>query len=133
MKSETNSCFPAPKIDAQFAEIRWSEMSGKQVYDLYRSLYSYRPLTTRLGGEPVKIVKLCCQELEEEEATRDGMLLQVGQIRYCRKRKRLRVGCRDGSIVDVEQLSIGGKKVMSAQEFNNGFLSKMEPTARMFQ
>lgn len=101
-------------------------MTAKQVYDLYRSLYSYKPLITRLGKDPVKIFRLSYSSERDSE-------LQAGFIRYCRKTKRLRVGCQDRSTVDIEQLSIGGKKVMSAQEFSNGFLSKIEPPDRVFR
>lgn len=102
-------------------------MTAKQVYDMYRSLYSYKPLTSRLGNDPVKIFKLSYPVTEQEAP------LEIGHIQYCRRTKWLRVGCRDGSAVLIEQLSIGGKKVMNAQEFNNGFLSKLAPADRVLR
>ncbi|XP_058820889.1 methionyl-tRNA formyltransferase, mitochondrial [Topomyia yanbarensis] len=120
----------APKINTQFAEVRWSEMSAKQVYDLYRSLYSYKQPTTRLGsGEPVKLFKL---QFDADENDDSSDCTSPGHIKYCRRRKRLLVCCSDGRLVSIEQLAIGGKKVMSAQEFYNGFLSKLASSERVF-
>ncbi|XP_058443696.1 methionyl-tRNA formyltransferase, mitochondrial [Malaya genurostris] len=119
----------APKIDPQFAEVRWSEMGAKQVYDLYRSLYSYKALTTRFcHGEQVKLFRL---HFDDNDGSHD--CLPPGHIQYCRRKKRLRVCCNDGRLVDVDQLSIGGKKMMNAQEFYNGFLSKLTVEERMFR
>lgn len=121
----------APKIMPHFADIRWSEMSSGEVYDRFRALYSYKPLTTRLGSDLVKIFRVRCDEKGEPDQT--GEQFVHGQIRFCRKSKRLRVRCGgDGKFVTLEQLSIGGKKVMSGQEFYNGFLSKLDPLRRVF-
>uniref|UniRef100_A0A1Q3F175 Methionyl-tRNA formyltransferase, mitochondrial n=1 Tax=Culex tarsalis TaxID=7177 RepID=A0A1Q3F175_CULTA len=119
----------APKITPQFADIRWAEMGAREVYDRFRALYSYKPLTTRFGGgELVKIFRVSCDG--DGEVVGDDSV--TGQMRFCRKSKRLWVRCGDGKMICVEQLSIGGKKVMSGQEFYNGFLSKLEPARRVF-
>uniref|UniRef100_A0A8D8MME1 Methionyl-tRNA formyltransferase, mitochondrial n=1 Tax=Culex pipiens TaxID=7175 RepID=A0A8D8MME1_CULPI len=118
----------APKIVPQFADIRWAEMSAREVYDRFRALYSYKPLTTRLGAELVKVFRVSC----DGEVGGGEEDFVPGEIRFCRKSKRLRVRCGDGKMVCVEQLSIGGKKVMSGQEFYNGFLSKLDPVQRVF-
>ncbi|XP_055586578.1 methionyl-tRNA formyltransferase, mitochondrial [Uranotaenia lowii] len=128
---EQNSCDAtyAPKIDAHFADIRWTEMDALQVYNLWRSLYSYKPLTTRLGQELVKIFELSFDPGSKEV---DAQKQPPGLIRYCWKRKLLTVCCRDGRCVSVQQLAIGGKKAVTAQEFYNGYLSKKDPSERLF-
>ncbi|XP_055524586.1 methionyl-tRNA formyltransferase, mitochondrial [Wyeomyia smithii] len=123
----------APKIDAKFAEVRWSELTAQQVYDLYRSLYSYKPLTTRFTSSSDETIKLFKLVYDDHVSVEDSSSKTVpGQVQYCRLRKRLRVWCYDGKSVEVEQLGIGGRKVLSAAEFYNGYLSKVKPAQRLF-
>ncbi|XP_053699124.1 methionyl-tRNA formyltransferase, mitochondrial [Sabethes cyaneus] len=123
----------APKIDTKFAEVRWSEMNARQVYDLYRSLYSYKPLTTRFAGDSGETIKLFKLHYRPDLAESDNLKTVPGEVQYCRLRKRLLVWCCDGRPVEVEQLGIGGRKALSAVEFYNGYLNKIAVPLRVFR
>ncbi|XP_055632754.1 methionyl-tRNA formyltransferase, mitochondrial [Toxorhynchites rutilus septentrionalis] len=118
----------APKVTPHFSNIRWHGQSAKEVYDLYRSLVSYKPLTTHLDGKLVKMFKVSYDPQQQCDVN-----AKAGRIEYCRKRKRLRVSGSDGKFVEIDHLSIGGKRIMSAQEFNNGYLSKTNSENRFFE
>uniref|UniRef100_A0A182K6H2 Methionyl-tRNA formyltransferase, mitochondrial n=1 Tax=Anopheles christyi TaxID=43041 RepID=A0A182K6H2_9DIPT len=120
----------APKIDQRFAEIRWQQASAVSVYDRYRSLYGLRPLLTTFGGEVVKIFKL---SFNRDQAAPQVPTCSAGQIEYSKRDKQLLVRCSDGRAVELLQLSIGGKKILTGQDFYNGFLSKVNPSERYFK
>uniref|UniRef100_A0A182T159 Methionyl-tRNA formyltransferase, mitochondrial n=1 Tax=Anopheles maculatus TaxID=74869 RepID=A0A182T159_9DIPT len=123
----------APKIDQKFAEISWRNSTAVQIYDLYRSLYGLRPLITTFGGDVVKIFKLSfSKELPTVQAQCHPPNVP-GHVEYSKRTKRLLVRCSDGRLLEILQLSIGGKKMLTGQDFHNGFLSKMSPTERYFK
>lgn len=76
----------------------------------------------------VKIVEL---RLDEE---RDLELVHQlpGTVEYIKSRKALCVYCADGKVVEVLKLKVDGKKVMSAVDFNNGFLKKATKNEKLF-
>lgn len=108
----------APKIENEFCKIRWNEMTALNIFDLYRALYSFKNLTTTFRNEPLKIVEIA---KSANLIQKDGK--KPGHVRFCWKTKRLLVRCADDRDVEIVKLSIG-KKVMSASDFNNGFLKK---------
>uniref|UniRef100_A0A182QKK2 Methionyl-tRNA formyltransferase, mitochondrial n=1 Tax=Anopheles farauti TaxID=69004 RepID=A0A182QKK2_9DIPT len=121
----------APKIDSKFAEIRWTDATALQLYDRYRSLYGLRPLTTTFGGELVKIFKL---SFNRDQTTPSPLSrLEPGSIEYSKRSKQLLVRCCDGLALEILQLSIAGKKLLTGQDFYNGFLSKKTPLERRFR
>ncbi|XP_049279176.1 methionyl-tRNA formyltransferase, mitochondrial [Anopheles funestus] len=121
----------APKIDQKFAEIRWSNSTAVRVYDTYRSLYGLRPLLTTFGGDVVKIFKLSFNREQNEPA--QILQHQPGQVEYLKRNKQLLVRCVDGRLLEILQLSVGGKKMLTGQDFYNGFLSKVIPSERYFK
>lgn len=124
---QDNSCASyAPKIDHEFCKIHWNSMTSTQVYDLYRSLYSFKHIITTFRKEPVKILEL----IRPTDTQNDPQL--PGFVRFCWKTKRLLVRCSDQKDVEVVRLSIG-KKVMSAADFNNGFLRKHVDKLNLFE
>ncbi|XP_050099071.1 methionyl-tRNA formyltransferase, mitochondrial isoform X2 [Anopheles aquasalis] len=120
----------APKIDRNFAEIRWKHHRALQIYDLYRSLYSLAPLKTWFCGEPVKLFEIayCHDQSNAKKQTEKA----PGCIEYSRQTKQLLVWCCDGFCIEVLQLSIGRKKTLTAQDFHNGFLSKVAHSRKVF-
>ncbi|XP_052900954.1 methionyl-tRNA formyltransferase, mitochondrial [Anopheles moucheti] len=124
----------APKVDQKFAEILWKTTTAVRVYDLYRSLYGLRPLLTTFGGDAVKIFKLSFNR-EQPVPTEYRHTLQnmAGHVEYSKRHKQLLVHCGDGRILEIHQLSVGGKKMLTGQDFYNGFLSKVDPSERYFK
>lgn len=119
----------APKISKEFCKARWNEMSSEEVFNLYRSIYSFKNITTSFKGEPVKLYEVA-RSLNFQP---DILNSQPGQAVFCRVLKKLFVKCADENYVEIKQLSIGRKKAMSAISFNNGFLSKCDELERIFK
>ncbi|KAJ6638536.1 Methionyl-tRNA formyltransferase, mitochondrial [Pseudolycoriella hygida] len=107
----------APKVTAALAQVNWNS-SAVQVYNLYRALYSFKPLTTHWNSLLVRIVEMI---LSTTDATNDK---PPGTVEYVKLNKCLKVTCGNGSSVRVMKLGLEGKKVMTAAEFYNGFLNK---------
>ncbi|XP_035787604.1 methionyl-tRNA formyltransferase, mitochondrial-like [Anopheles albimanus] len=120
----------APKIDRNFAEIRWNHHTALQIYDLYRSLYSLAPLKTWFCGEAIKLFEITYSHDQRNAEKRIDKV--PGCIEYSRQTKKLLVWCCDGFCIEVLQLSVGGKKMLTAQDFHNGFLSKVAYSRRVF-
>ncbi|XP_035894947.1 methionyl-tRNA formyltransferase, mitochondrial [Anopheles stephensi] len=121
----------APKIDQKFAEISWRNSTAVRIYDLYRSLYGLRPLLTTFGGDVVKIYKLSFNTELQVQGQLPTCL--PGHVEYSKRKKQLLVRCGDGRLLQILQLSIGGKKMLTGQDFYNGFLSKVQPSERYFK
>lgn len=101
-------------------------MTAIEIYNLYRSLYSFKPITTHWHSQIVKLLKI---ELEKSVPSSDSV---PGQIEYLKEEKCLRICCKDGGFIRIIQLGIEGKKLMSAIEFNNGFVKKKKLNERYF-
>jgi methionyl-tRNA formyltransferase len=106
-------------------------MTATEVYNLYRSIYSFKNILTSFNNEVVKIIELTkfdMNQLHDEIAD-----FQPGAAVFCKKSKKLLVMCADHNFVEITQLSINvKKKVMSAADFNNGFLKKCREAERKF-
>lgn len=105
-------------------------MTAIEIYNLYRSLYSFKPVTTHWHNQIVKLLKI---ELEKSVPSNDVVNTAVpGQIEYLKDEKCLRICCMDGGFIRIIQLGVEGKKLMSAIEFNNGFVKKKTLDERFF-
>ncbi|KAL5288911.1 MTFMT family protein [Megaselia abdita] len=136
VKQESSLVTYAPKVTPSLTEISWNTQSSKQVYDLFRSLFSYKELTTRFKKLSVKIVELrLIEKTESTVRTTESSNQTVnppGTVEYVKSKKALRVFCADGGFVEVTKLKVDGKKVMSAGDFNNGFLKKCSQDEKVF-
>lgn len=101
------------------AQINWNA-SAMEVYNLYRALYSFKPLTTTWNNVQVKIIEMKFSTSNNVSAK------PPGTVEYVKLDKCLKVICGSGSSVCVYKLGLEGKKVMSATEFYNGFLAKLK-------
>lgn len=117
----------APKIDENFTKVLWHTMTAKDVYNLYRSLYSFKFGTTYWHGEPVKL-----KELSYDSSLPEERQYEPGTIKYSHKLKCLKVFCANGQAIQVFSLGIAKKSKMSARDFNNGFLNKRPESERRF-
>lgn len=109
----------APKVMPELAQVKWSS-PAVDVYNLYRALYSFKPLTTSWNNRQVRLTKM-------EYSTADvGSTKPPGSVEYSKLDKCLKVICGNGCSVRVLNLGLESKKVMSAAEFYNGFLSKVK-------
>lgn len=117
-------------------------MSARHICNLYRALYKFKSLTTTWQGQRVKIheIEIPLQVSENDVGDSGGIANDLnsskfrpaGYVEYLRDKRALRVFCADGQYIMVNLLAIRGKRQMSAEEFNNGFIKKVPETARFF-
>ncbi|XP_044756525.1 methionyl-tRNA formyltransferase, mitochondrial [Coccinella septempunctata] len=116
----------APKVNPSFAQIDWKNMTSIKIFNLERALRGFLPLTSTWKGEIVKFFNVHkCQ---------DGSVIQIkpGFIIYDDELRVLKVCCADNKYVTIEKVQIFQKKVMSAKDFNNGYLKKTPLEKRYF-
>lgn len=99
-------------------------MNAEQIYNLYRAMYSFKAITTRWQQHLVKLIEM--RKDHNEECRSDK---RPGTVEYVKSEKILKVVCSDRRCIIVTKLGIEGKKVMSAMDFNNGFIKKSGATA----
>lgn len=107
-------------------------MSATEVFNLYRSIYSFKHVTTTFNGESAKLIEIATPDGTQPNPLVMSKLLP-GRAVFCKKSKKLLVMCADSNFIEIRQLTIGKKKAMSAADFNNGFLRKCSEPDRGFQ
>lgn len=111
------------------AHINWQMMTARHVRNLYRALYSFKWVTTFWHKRRVKIRELDFSSDNTEKPNPEKI---SGCIEFDRANKCLRVYCSDGHFIRINKLILEGKSMMTAADFNNGFLKKVDPTQRFF-
>ena len=103
---------PAPKIFKETCQIRWDELSARQVYNFVRGLSPYPAAWTTLEGTMLKVYR--CRVTAEDGLAdaRPGTLETDGKT-------YLRIACRVGW-VDILSLQLAGKRRMAVEDFLRG-------------
>ena len=103
---------PAPKIFKETCQIRWDELTARQVYNFVRGLSPYPAAWTTLEGTMLKVYR--CRVTAEDGLAdaRPGTLETDGKT-------YLRIACRVGW-VDVLSLQLAGKRRMAVEDFLRG-------------
>ena len=104
----------APKIFKETCEIDWNQ-SAKQVYDFVRGLSPYPGAWTTLVKADGKEIILKLYKVKKSGVVREGA---PGRILV--EGKKLFILAGDGELIEVLQLQLSGKKMMSATDFLNG-------------
>lgn len=113
--------------------IDWHSHTSRHICNLYRAVYSFKWLTTDWHRRRVKIKEINLKSHESEGEYGSSVVLSPGRVEYDKLNKCLRVYCCDGSFIRVTKLGLEGKKSeMSAADFNNGFLKKVDRAQRYF-
>ena len=123
---------PAPKIFKETCQIRWADLTSREVYNFVRGLSPYPAAWTTLNGTMLKIYQV--QDLpqpslkgRESSASNREMPLPItgedgrglaGTISTDGK-TYLRIACREGW-VSVLSLQLAGKRRMSIEDFLRG-------------
>lgn len=121
--------FSAPKVPASMANIDWQTMTARYICNLYRALYSFKWLITYWHKRRVKIKEL---DLSSDNKDEFNLGKLPGSVEYDKANKCLLVYCADGKTIRIKQLALEGKSTMTAADFNNGFLKKVDTTQRFF-
>ncbi|XP_055851369.1 methionyl-tRNA formyltransferase, mitochondrial [Episyrphus balteatus] len=116
----------APKVLHTLTEVDWNLMTANEVYNLYRALYGYKPLSTRFKDLNIKLIDI---RLGPKLNDCHG---SSGSIEIIRSEKCFRVRCKDCNSIDVFRVKVEGKRTMTAEEFSNGFLRKCEKSSLVF-
>ncbi|CAH0558677.1 unnamed protein product [Brassicogethes aeneus] len=118
----------APKINHEFARIDWNKKNAKEVYNLERSLVGFLLPFTTWNGNTVKL-----QGIKEAKCDTSLQDYNPGFIIYDKKNKVIIVLCANKTCVSVSKIKVWKKEVMSATDFNNGFLKKATVAKRYFK
>ncbi|XP_041971339.1 methionyl-tRNA formyltransferase, mitochondrial [Aricia agestis] len=110
----------AKKISKSISEVRWKEMTAKEVYNLYRAVYGLYPLSTKFRDKNMKLFKAFLLKTEEVDTSQE-----VGAIQYCSKTNAVRILCKDRRYIYFKSLRIVGKREISALDFYNGYIKNV--------
>lgn len=113
-----DSLFLAPKITSNFYKIHWDSMTSQEVFNLGRAVDGLNPLHTTWGESTVKLTNIKLYNSETLCSDKSA-----GYAEYDKQLKVLKILCSDLKFVTVENLGILGKRVMSAQDFKNGYMN----------
>lgn len=111
------------------ANINFQVMTARYICNLYRALYSFKWLTAFWHKRRIKIRELELSSGMSEEPNPEKL---VGYVEYDKFNKYLRVYCSDGHFIRVKKIALEGKPAMTAADFNNGFLKKVDERERFF-
>lgn len=110
----------AKKINKTISEVRWNEMSSRDVYNLYRAIYGLYPLTTKFKDKQMKLFNAFLVENDKECSNK-----LIGSLEYCHENQAIKILCKDKKYIYFKTLRIIGKREISALDFYNGYIKSM--------
>ncbi|KAK2586276.1 hypothetical protein KPH14_001531 [Odynerus spinipes] len=121
----------APKLTPNISLIIWDEMSATHIYNLQRALTGLYPLTTKFQDITIKL-------LDVRKIQKSSHLSHIkpdipGVVTFDKVNNVLIVKCKDDSWVSVAKVSMPGRRLMSAKDFNNGFISGQKEKVTIFR
>ncbi|CAG4919360.1 unnamed protein product [Colias eurytheme] len=118
----------AKKINKTISEVRWSEMTATQVYNLYRAIYGLYPLTTTFRDKPMKLFNAFL--VPDENIERNSQ--PIGSLEYCTQNDALKILCMDRKYIYFKSLRILGKREITALDFYNGYIKNIPLDKRKY-
>ena len=100
----------APMLSKELSPMDWGK-TARQLHDQVRGLCPWPSAAAVLDGTRCKIIRTCL--LDEQTDQQPGTVLQTDK-------KRLRIACGDGRVLEILELQPDGKKAMSAAAFLMG-------------
>lgn len=116
----------APKITTAITNVIWSQLSAEQIHRRFRALFGFKHLNTRFQNKNIQLIDVKQPAVQELPLPLDNM--ECGSFLYDRNKRLLLVRCADNTYLEVHQLRVEGKKVMTATDFSNGFLKQINST-----
>lgn len=104
---------PAPKIFKETCQIRWGELTSREVYNFVRGLSPYPAAWTTLDGVMLKVYRV--KNIPDRERVGNAV---PGTIDTDGK-NYLYVACKDGWVT-LESLQLAGKRRMDTRDFLRG-------------
>lgn len=102
------------------SKINWQTMTAEHIYNLYRALFSFMSIQTKWQNVTVKFYEISKLPKTNHDHQKPGT------VEYVKQGKFLKVTCIDGQCIGVHRLGMVGRKEMSASDFNNGFVKKLQ-------
>jgi methionyl-tRNA formyltransferase len=99
----------APILKKEDGLIDWSR-PARQIYDRLRGFTPWPGAYTKFRGQQLTILRA---------GVESGITLAVGSLRS--ERRRLYAGCGEGTLLELLEIQLEGKKRMSADAFLNGY------------
>lgn len=115
----------APRVTSKIAIIDWNKHSALELYNLSRAIDGLYQITTYFNGNAVKLYNV-------KEFNRAGSKVKPGSLFFDKVHKLLLVQCSDGMCISSDKIGIN-KKVISALDFNNGYVKNMPVEKRIFK
>ncbi|XP_026467421.1 methionyl-tRNA formyltransferase, mitochondrial-like [Ctenocephalides felis] len=140
-KSQSNDDVTyAPKVNPSLANINWNNQTAEQIYNLHRAVYNLYALTTNWQGVSIKLFgcNICnhtdfvIKNIQKSGNDKSSIVPSPGYVTYNKSDKMLYVMCKDSSYVTFDSVRLLNKKTITAQDFNNGFMKKIDVEMRYF-
>ncbi|XP_076379067.1 methionyl-tRNA formyltransferase, mitochondrial [Megalopta genalis] len=119
----------APKITSMIAFVKWNEMSARNIYNLHRALIGLYTLRTKFINKTVKLYDIT---ITDKSIAVKFIEEAPGMVTYDKVNNVLIIKCKREGCISVKNVGIEGKPVMSAHDFNNGFISGRNKTSILF-
>ncbi|XP_011203567.2 methionyl-tRNA formyltransferase, mitochondrial isoform X2 [Bactrocera dorsalis] len=116
----------APKITSTITNVNWSQLSAEQLHRRFRALFGFKHLNTRFQNKNIQVIDVKLPAVKELPASLANA--ECGSFLYDRNKRLLLVRCADNTHLEIHQLRVEGRKIMTATEFNNGFLKQINST-----
>ncbi|XP_043590748.1 methionyl-tRNA formyltransferase, mitochondrial isoform X1 [Bombus pyrosoma] len=120
----------APKITSKISLVNWNKMSATNVYNLHRALVGLYPLTTSFQNAKIKLFDV--HKIESESIVTELERAEPGTVIYSKNNNALIIKCKENTFVSAKQITIQGKRTMSALNFCNGYISGRNRTKILF-
>ncbi|KAI4495202.1 hypothetical protein M0804_001403 [Polistes exclamans] len=121
----------APKLTPKISLIKWDEMSSIDIYNLQRALMELYPLTTKFHDKTIKLLDI--RKIDKPSRLTNLESNIPGVATFDKVNKILIVKCKNDSWISVAKLGIPGHRLMSANDFNNGFILGQKQKIIVFQ
>ncbi|XP_023218528.1 methionyl-tRNA formyltransferase, mitochondrial-like isoform X2 [Centruroides sculpturatus] len=109
------------KIHDSMGNLNWDQMTCQDISRHYHALSDFIALVSKWKGNTIKFKEFVDVNLEQSIHQN----VSPGFCYFDKNLKVLAIKCKDGW-VGFKSIQLFGKKTMSASDFHNGFLSKIE-------
>ncbi|KAJ8733270.1 hypothetical protein PYW08_001568 [Mythimna loreyi] len=110
----------ATKIHKSISEVRWSQMTAVEVYNLFRAIYSLYSLTTTFKDKQMKLFDAFLHDDKIDHSDKP-----VGTLEFNAETNAIRILCKDRRYIYFKSVRIVGKRQISALDFYNGYIKNV--------
>ncbi|XP_018323757.1 methionyl-tRNA formyltransferase, mitochondrial isoform X2 [Agrilus planipennis] len=123
----TENATYAPKVAPVMSYINWETMPSEKICNISSALVKVYDLVAVWNKQLIKLL-----DINEYGTPVNDDDFEIGGVQYNKNISKLLVKCQDGKWISVGGVKIAGSKVISATDFNNGYLKKQPKSMRKF-